>query len=153
MKDTNAIGLCALPDQSGEVRKFSDIVGEKGVVLYVYPKDNTPGCSVEAAEFNSLLGDFRHKGYGVVGVSKDSVKSHAKFAEKFTLDFPLWSDSEASLINTLGAIGDKSMYGKIFKGVKRSTFVLDRAGRILKSYENVKAAGHAAKVLADLDSL
>ena len=153
MKNANAIGVCALPDQSGEVKSFKDLVGEKGAVLYVYPKDNTPGCSVEAAEFNALLKDFKSKGYNIVGISKDSVKSHSGFAARFSLDFPLWSDGDIALIDSLGAYGEKSMYGKIVKGVKRTTLVLDREGRILKKYENVKAGGHAAKVLADLDSL
>jgi len=153
MNNTNPVGVCALPDQSGEIRKFSDIVGAKGAVLYIYPKDNTPGCSVEAGEFNALLDEFKRKGFSIIGISKDPVKSHAGFAKKFGLNFTLWSDSDLSLIDGLGAYGEKSMYGKILKGVKRSTFVLDREGRILKTYENVKAQGHAAKVLSDLDSL
>lgn len=120
------------------------------MVLYVYPKDNTSGCTTEAKEFNDAIDAFKEKGYGVAGISKDSVKSHQGFAEKYGLRFPLLSDPELTLLTAIDVYGDKIMYGRTVKGIIRSTFVLDSSSSTIKIYPKVKAAGHAAQVLKEL---
>lgn len=142
-----------LQDENGRSRSFEDLVGRKGLVMYVYPRDSTSGCTLEAKEFSERLASFRRRGYNVVGVSKDSVSSHSRFIEKSCLSIPLLSDPEASLIKGLGAWGEKKMAGRTFHGTVRSTFVLDMQGKIIKAYFKVKAKGHAEQVLEDLDSL
>ncbi len=140
----------SLPDQTGREMSFGDLTGPKGLILYAYPKDNTPGCSLEAGDFRDRLEDFHRLGFNVAGLSRDSVKSHAGFAAKYGLGFPLLSDPDRVLLEALGAWAEKKMYGKTAMGVVRSTFVFDSKGRLLKPYLNVKAKGHAEKVLADL---
>lgn len=139
-----------LPDQSGEEKTFDDIKGKKGLIIYAYPKDNTPGCTIEANDFSRLKEQFNKKGYAVAGISKDSVKSHCGFDEKHSLGFTLISDPELALLKPLGAFGEKKMYGRPVQGIIRSTFVFDSKGILTKVYPNVKAAGHAEAVLADL---
>lgn len=141
----------SLPDQTGREKAFAELCGPKGLVLYVYPKDNTPGCTREAEGFREALSALRAKGVSVVGLSKDSVGSHAGFCAKYALDFPLLSDPQLSLIKALGAWGRKKSYGKETEGVIRSTFVFDARGLLLKAYPNVKVDGHVAAVLNDLD--
>jgi len=143
----------SLPDQTGTVRRFSDLAGPKGLVLYVYPKDNTSGCSLEAQEFRDRIGDLQALGFNVAGLSKDSVRSHTGFAEKYSLNFPLLSDPDLTLLEPLGAWGEKKMSGRTFMGVIRGTFVFDHQGQLVKAYPKVKAKGHAEKVLQDLRSL
>ncbi|MBW2527133.1 MAG: peroxiredoxin [Deltaproteobacteria bacterium] len=143
----------ALPDQTGKAQRFKDLVGRKGLVLYTYPKDNTSGCTVEAKEFTAELTSFRRRGYNVVGLSKDSVKSHAGFIAKQELKVPLLSDPDAELIQGLGAWGKKTMAGREYMGIIRATFVFDAKGKVLKAYPKVKAKGHAEQVLADLKEL
>lgn len=143
----------SLPDQSGDNKSFADLTGKNGLILYAYPKDNTPGCSIEAQEFNALIPAFKKLGFSVIGISKDSVKSHCGFTEKFALAFPLLSDPDRALLEPLGAWGEKKMYGKPVTGIIRSTFVFDAKGKAVKVYPNVKAKGHAEKVLTDLKDL
>ena len=142
-----------LKDQDGTVRTFSDLARKKGLVLYVYPKDNTSGCTVEAQEFTAQLTAFRRRGYEVVGVSKDSEKAHRNFIEKQGLKLTLLSDPEAELIQALGAWGEKKMRGRTYMGIVRSTFVVDADGVVRKVYPKVKARGHAEAGLQDLKSL
>ena len=139
-----------LADQTGQERTLADLSGPKGLILYVYPKDSTSGCTLEAQEFRDHLPDFKQAGYQVAGLSKDSVKSHQNFAGKHDLGFPLLSDPEAGLIKALGSWGEKKMAGKTYEGIIRSTYVLDTRGHLVKTYAGVKAKGHAAQVLADL---
>jgi len=140
----------SLPDQDGKSRNLGDLAGKEGLILYVYPKDDTPGCTTEAQEFRQQLEAFGEKGYHVVGISKDSAASHCKFIEKYGLTFPLLSDVDGAFLTSIGGFGEKNMYGKIVTGIIRSTFVVGRDGVVKKVYPRVKAGGHAAKVLADL---
>lgn len=134
-------------DENGKEVSLRDIVLGKWTVLYVYPKDNTPGCTTEAKEFTELLPEFERLGFQVIGVSKDSVKSHAKFKEKQGLRVKLLSDPKAELIKALGAWGKKKRYGREYEGVIRSTFIFNPEGKIVWKKLNVRAKGHAAKVL------
>jgi len=119
-------------DEKGEEREFSlkDFRGEK-LILYFYPKDNTPGCTVEACDFRDNLNKLVRMGYRVVGVSPDSVESHRKFREKHSLNFPLLSDPDKKVAEAFGAFGEKKMYGKVTKGIIRSTVLIDEEGRVL----------------------
>lgn len=129
--------------------KLRDFKGQK-LVLYFYPKDNTSGCTLESKDFTCLKDQFEAKGYKIIGVSKDGVKSHKNFIIKQELDLLLLSDPEKELISALDLLKEKSMYGKTYMGVVRSTFILDGEGNITKEYRNVKAKAHAETVLADL---
>jgi peroxiredoxin Q/BCP len=120
------------------------------VVLYFYPKDATPGCTLEAQQFRDLLGEFEKRGALVLGVSKDSVASHCKFRDKHALGFALLSDPSGEMIEAYGAWGEKVLYGKKSMGILRSTVVVGPDGKVRKHYPKVKADGHAAQVLADL---
>ncbi len=139
-------------DEKGEEREFclKDFRGEK-VIIYFYPKDNTPGCTVEACDFRDNLNVLVSKGYRVVGISPDSISSHKKFKEKHDLNFPLLSDPDKKVAQAFGAYGEKRMYGKTTKGIIRSTFVIDEEGKVLKAWYNVKAKGHVEKVLKELE--
>ncbi|MEM9595403.1 MAG: peroxiredoxin [Acidobacteriota bacterium] len=139
-----------LPDQGGIERCFDDLVAANGLVLYVYPRDATPGCTTQATEFRDLLADFHRLGYEVVGLSRDSAESHCKFITKHDLPFTLLTDADTSFMAHLGAWGEKKMYGRVSEGVIRSTFVVNREGVIRKIYRNVRAKGHARRVLEDL---
>lgn len=134
-----------LADQDGQVHRLEDYRG-KSVVIYFYPKDDTTGCTQEACEFRDSLPRFT--GVTVLGVSPDSVKSHRKFVDKFDLNFPLLADPETELCQALGIWVEKSMYGRKYMGVERSTFLLDGNGVVLKQWTKVKPAGHAAEVMA-----
>jgi peroxiredoxin Q/BCP len=129
----------------GRLRR-DDLLAHR-TVLYFYPKDDTPGCTVEGREFSALLDDFRAAGIGVYGVSPDSAKSHDRFAAKCELDVPLVSDPDRVLIDALGLWVDKSLYGRTYQGVERSTFLVDGQGQVEREWRAVKAPGHAAAVL------
>ncbi len=131
---------------------LKDFAGKK-VILYFYPKDNTPGCTTEACEFSAAYDDFIADGAVIVGVSPDSVKSHANFAQKQNLKHILLSDPNKEVASLYGVWQVKKNYGKEYLGIVRSTFVIDESGKILKIYKSVKAKDHAAKVLADLAKL
>ena len=125
----------------------------KAVVLYFYPKDDTSGCTAEAKDFSRLAPDFRKAGVEVVGVSPDSVDSHAKFRRKYDLDIKLAADADKAVATAYGVWVEKSMYGRKYMGVERSTFLIDKAGRIAKSWRKVKVPGHAEEVLAAAKAL
>lgn len=140
------ITLKASDDNEYTLRDFN---GQK-IVLYFYPKDNTSGCTLESKDFTCLKDQFAEKGYKIIGVSKDSVRSHKNFILKQELDLLLLADPEQELIKGLDLLKEKSMYGKKYMGVVRSTFILDEQGNITKEYRNIKAKGHAETVLAEL---
>lgn len=142
----------ALQNQDGVEVRLQDILG-KTLVLYFYPKDNTSGCSLEAQDFTSLLGEFQALGANVVGVSPDSIQSHKRFIEAKGLKLMLLSDPSRSVSASYGAYGVKKMYGKEVQGIIRSTFVISKEGKILKTFYNVKAKEHAGKVLEFVKSL
>ncbi|MDE5898846.1 MAG: peroxiredoxin [Treponemataceae bacterium] len=139
----------ALPDQDGTVRRLGDFRGRK-VVLYFYPKDNTSGCTKQACGFSELHPQFAEKGAAVLGVSKDSVASHKKFAEKYGLSFPLLSDEGLSVVQAYDVWKEKSMYGRKFFGVVRTTYVIDGSGVIVRAEEKVSAAQNPADTLSAL---
>lgn len=139
-----------LPDQNGEMHSLSDYAGKK-VVLYFYPKDNTPGCTKQACGFSERYPIFYEKGAVVLGVSKDSVASHKKFEEKYNLSFPLLSDTELAVIKAYDVWQEKKMYGKVSMGVVRTTYLIDENGVIEKVFANVKAAENPAQMLEVLE--
>ena len=145
-----------LPDlplqlSSGTVAPLSDYAG-RWLVLYFYPKDSTPGCTTEGIDFNALLPKFRKLGATVVGVSRDSLKSHQNFCAKQGFRFDLASDTDESLCNAFGVIKEKNMYGRKVLGIERSTFLVDPAGVIRQSWRPVKVPGHAQAVLDALQA-
>ncbi len=142
----------ALPDQEGRTHRLSDYAG-RWVVLYFYPKDNTPGCSQEARDFNALLDRFGALGAVVLDVSKDPVESHHRFAGKLGLRFPLLADPETEVIRAYGAWGEKKLYGKEYEGTTRSTVLIDPEGRVARVWPKVRVKGHAEEVLAELERL
>ena len=137
-------------DQNGNSVSLSDFKGKK-VILYFYPKDNTPGCTKEACNFNDNLEDIQSKGLEVIGVSPDSEASHLKFIDKFGLKFTLLSDPDKEILLKYGAYGEKNMYGKITMGVIRSTFIIDEEGTIQKIIKRVKTAEATEQVYKLLD--
>lgn len=138
-----------LPDQNGNVHKLSDYRGKK-VILYFYPKDNTPGCTKQACGFSELYPQFLEKDAVVLGVSKDSVASHKKFEEKHNLAFTLLSDTELSAIKAYDVWKEKKNYGKVYMGVVRTTYLIDENGVIEKAFSNVRAAENPGKMLEEL---
>lgn len=125
----------------------------RAVVLYFYPKDNTPGCTAEGQDFRDLHDQFLAAGTVVVGVSRDSLKSHANFCEKYSLSFPLISDPEETLCNLYGVIKQKTMYGKQVRGIERSTFLIDAHGLLVQAWRGLKVPGHASEVLQAATSI
>ena len=138
-----------LADKDGKMVSLSDFLGKK-VVLYFYPKDNTPGCTRQACAFASAYSEFEKKNAVVIAISKDSVSSHEKFAEKYNLPFILLSDPELQAIQTYGVWQEKKLYGKISMGVARTTFLIDEQGKILKVMPKVQPDTNAAEVLGIL---
>jgi thioredoxin-dependent peroxiredoxin len=138
----------AVPDADGNVVRLKDLRGKK-VVLYFYPKDDTPGCTKEACAFRDSFGKFRKRGIEVLGVSLDSEKSHQKFAKKFDLPFRLLADTDRALSEKYGTYGEKKFMGRNYMGVNRMTFLIDEKGKIKKIYEKVKPDDHAEEVLAE----
>ena len=133
-------------DKDGNAVSLSDFRGQR-VVLYFYPKDNTPGCTRQACAFAGLYAGFKEKGIKVIGVSRDSVASHAKFAEKYSLPFTILSDPELLAIKAYGVWQEKKLYGKVSFGVVRTTFVIDAEGKIERVMEKVKPDTNAAEIL------
>ena len=146
---TKAPGF-TLPDQNGEQKSLSDYKGQK-VILYFYPKDNTSGCTKQACAFGDLYPQFREKGAGVLGVSKDSVASHKRFEEKYGLPFTLLSDVDKTVIQAYDVWKEKKLYGKVSFGVVRTTYLIDEDGIIVKAFGNVKAADNPAQMLGELE--
>jgi peroxiredoxin Q/BCP len=138
-----------LQSDSGASVTLSDLRG-RPVVLYFYPRDDTPGCTVEACEFRDAWGDVEKAGAVVLGVSPDDVPSHGRFRTKFQLPFPLLADPDHRVAELYGVWGEKSMYGRKFFGILRTTFVIDPGGRVRQVFERVKPKGHAARVLEAL---
>ena len=141
-----------LPDQSGKIVQLSKLKGQP-VVVYFYPKDDTSGCTVEAKDFTCLAGDFKKVGVTVIGISPDSAASHQKFIAKHDLALQLLADEDKMAAAAYGVWVEKSMYGKTYMGVERSTFLIDKAGKIAKSWRKVKVPGHADDVLAAVTAL
>jgi len=138
-----------LQDQDWETHSLSDFKGQK-VLLYFYPKDSTPGCTVEACSVRDHLSEFKKRGVQVLGVSPDSVESHKKFVAKHGLNFPLLADIDKEVVNLYKVWVEKSMFGKKYMGVQRDSFLIDEDGRVVKHYKKVKPKEHVAEVLADL---
>ncbi|MBK6724395.1 MAG: thioredoxin-dependent thiol peroxidase [Acidobacteria bacterium] len=133
-------------DQDGNTVKLKDLKGQR-VVLYFYPKDDTPGCTKEACSFRDADEVYKSKGIHVLGVSTDNEKSHQKFISKFQLPFDLLADTEKKIVEDYGVWGEKSMYGKKYMGTFRKTFLIDEKGKIVKIFEKVDVAKHADEVL------
>jgi len=141
-----------LPDQDGKLHKLSDYTG-KHVLLYFYPRDFTPGCTVEACELRDNFDDFKKLGVTVFGISTDSVESHKKFAERHKLPFTLLSDEDKKVVKLYGVWKPKKAFGREFLGTVRTSFLIDPQGKITKIYPNVRPKLHAEEVLKDLGSL
>jgi peroxiredoxin Q/BCP len=139
-------------DSTGPSFTLSDF-RKQFVVLYFYPKDSTPGCTTEAQDFRALHDEFRRAGCMVVGISRDSLKSHENFRLKQDLPFPLLADIDETACQRFGVIKMKKLYGKEVRGIERSTFLIDRDGRIAREWRGVKVAGHAAEVLEAVRAL
>ena len=142
----------SLADADGKVWSLADFVGKK-LVLYFYPKDDTPGCTKEACGFRDQYSVFAEKGMAVVGISPDSAASHARFRGKYSLPFVLLSDPERKVLNSYGAFGEKTMYGRKMMGVIRSTFLIDGTGRLVEAWRKVKVPGHVDAVLKAVRAL
>ncbi len=142
----------ALGADDGTTVRLSDLKGKK-VILYFYPKDDTPGCTIQACEFRDSWDDVKRAGGIVLGVSPDGEKSHEKFKAKFDLPFPLLADTDHGVSESYGVWGEKSMYGRKYLGIHRTTFLIDTQGRIGRVFEKVKPKGHAAEVLAALKEI
>ncbi len=141
----------ALPDENGEIRKLEDFRGQP-VVLYFYPKDDTPGCTTEACNFRDDHHVYVENGIVILGVSPDSVKSHTKFKKKFELPFTLLADEDHKVSEAYGVWGPKKFMGKSYEGIYRTTFLIGPDGNIIKVFENVKPEGHSGEVLAALQA-
>lgn len=139
----------SLPDQHGVIHTLSEYLGKK-VLIYFYPKDNTPGCTTEACSFRDSYKELSASGLVVLGVSKDSVKSHKKFADDFELPFPILSDDDAKVCQLYGVFGMKKFIGKEYMGISRNSFLIDEKGFISKIYEDVKPKEHVGQVSKDV---
>jgi len=135
------------PDQDGKMVRLKDLQGSR-VVLYFYPKDDTPGCTKEACSFRDADDVYRKKGIKVLGVSTDDESSHQKFISKFQLPFDLLADTDKKIVNDYGVWGEKNMYGKKYMGTNRKTFLIDENGKIAKIFDKVNVEQHADEVLA-----
>jgi len=135
-----------LPATDGATFQLSAARG-KSLVIFFYPKDNTPGCTMESQQFRDLHEEFKKAGCAVVGISRDSIKSHENFKSRFSLPYALLSDADESACELFGVMKLKNMYGKQVRGIERSTFVLDKNGRLCKEWRGLKADGHAQQVL------
>jgi peroxiredoxin Q/BCP len=138
-----------LLDDTGTPRKLSDYRG-RNVVLYFYPKDDTPGCTKEACNFRDDYSAYEQTGVAILGVSPDDVTSHAKFKKKYQLQFPLLADEGHKVCDLYGVWGPKKFMGKEYEGVLRTTFLIDQQGTIVKVYENVRPAEHSTELLSEL---
>lgn len=137
----------AAKNQTGETVKLSDYLGKR-VVLYFYPKDDTPGCTKQACSLRDAFGEFERENIKVFGVSTDDENSHRKFISKYALPFDLLADAEKEIVNLYGVYGEKTNYGKKYMGVNRTTFLIDETGKIKKIFKKVKVEQHADEVLA-----
>lgn len=142
----------SLPDQNGDIKSLKDYAG-KWLVIYFYPKDNTPGCTTEACAFRDGRDMLQELGAEVIGISKDSISSHAKFADKHELNFTLLSDESTDTINAFGSWKMKKFMGREYMGINRDTYLIDPEGKIVKKYEGVNPKINFAEVYEDLLSL
>ncbi len=142
----------SLPDQNSKVHSLKDELGT-WVLIYFYPKDDTPGCTTEACGFKDQWSALQKRGVTVFGVSADSIESHKKFAKKFSLPFPLLSDLDKNMIEAYDAWGEKTFLGKKYMGIFRMSYLIDPEGRIAKVYEKVKVEDHPAEVLRDVSAI
>lgn len=149
LKEGDKAPAFSLPSDGGEKISLKDLKG-KTVVLYFYPKDLTPGCTTQACDFRDGAADFKKKKAVILGVSRDSLDKHGKFRLKHKLNFPLLADEDGKVCNAYGVWKEKSLYGRKFMGIERTTFVIDPQGKIAKIYPKVKVADHVATVLRDL---
>lgn len=138
-----------LPDETGTLRRLSDY-RDKTVVLYFYPKDDTPGCTAEACNFRDDYSAYEKAGVEILGVSPDTVKSHVKFKQKYSLPFPLLADKDHKVCELYGVWALKKFMGREYMGVLRTTFLIDAEGQIVRVFENVKPAEHSADLLSEL---
>jgi peroxiredoxin Q/BCP len=139
-----------LSDQDGATRSLKEFHGKK-ILIYFYPKDDTPGCTAEACGFRDLRHELSHKGVTIIGISKDSVKSHKKFAEKYNLPFILLSDESTEVIKAYKAWGKKKFMGREYEGTLRISYLIDEGGKVEKVYGTVDTKKHAEEVLVDLE--
>lgn len=144
--------LIELPDDKGQTVNLADFKGQP-VVVYFYPKDDTPGCTSEACGFRDNLAALNQVNAAVFGISKDSVKSHAKFRDKYELTFPLLSDETGAVCDAYGVWTEKSMYGRKYMGIERATFLIDKEGKIAKIWPKVSVTGHVAEVVKAVQAL
>ncbi|MCA9657932.1 MAG: peroxiredoxin, partial [Myxococcales bacterium] len=151
LKEGQKAPAFSLESSEGGKVALKDFAGKKQVVIYFYPKDDTPGCTIEAKDFTAALPRIKAKNAVVFGVSKDNIASHCKFRDKYGLTFPLLSDPSAKVIKAYGAWGKKNMYGKISEGIIRSTVVVGTDGKVAKHFPRVKVEGHVDAVLEALD--
>ena len=150
LKEGDTAPAFSAVDQDGKKVTLKDLIKKGRVILYFYPKDNTPGCTTEACDFRDRKADLATKGATVVGVSPDGEASHRKFREQFALPFTLLADPDHAVAAAYGVWGEKKNYGKTYEGLIRSTFVIEPNGKIAKALYNVKATGHVESVLASL---
>ncbi len=151
MSNNNIVDF-SLPATGGRTFTLSG-ARDKHLVVYFYPKDNTPGCSTEAQQFRDLYAEFRKADCEVIGISRDSLKSHENFTAKFALPFTLLSDADETVCKQFGVIKLKNMYGKQVRGIERSTFVFDKGGVLRREWRSLKADGHAQEVLDFIKTL
>ena len=138
-------------DQNGNTIRLSDFTGKK-LVLYFYPKDDTPGCTKEACNLRDNYQALKDQGIEIIGVSADTESKHQKFIEKYNLPFPLIADTEKEIIQAFGVWGEKKFLGKTYDGIHRITFVMDENGNVLKRFDKVKTADHAAQILEAINA-
>ena len=152
MKENLKAPSFSLPSTSNNEYSLSDSLG-KYIVLYFYPKDDTPGCTIETNDFNKLLSKFKKLDCEVYGISKDNLKSHDKFRDKYKIKFDLLADEELKVLKKYKVWGKKKFMGREFMGIIRTTFLIDKKGKIIKIWENVKVKDHAIEVLETLKTL
>lgn len=148
---THQAPLFVLPDQDGTLHQLSDYQG-KWVLLYFYPKDDTPGCTTQACGLRDAWQDFQDRDVVVFGISKDSISSHKKFAQKYHLPFRLLADTDGRVAQEYGVLREKKMFGKAFTGIARTSFLIDPNGIIAHIYPKVRPASHAQTILSDIPS-
>lgn len=148
-----AAPACSLKLADGKNTDLASFKGKKNVVLYFYPKDDTPGCTTEAKDFRDLMAEFTQADTVIIGVSKDDLASHDKFKAKYDLPFDLAADTDTSISEMFGVWAEKSMYGKTYMGITRATFLIDKKGVVVRVWPKVSVTGHAAEVLAAVRGL
>lgn len=147
LKEGDKAPAFSLPDQEGKMHKLGDYKGKK-LAIYFYPKDDTPGCTTQGCNIRDNYTKLKEKGIAIIGISKDSAESHVNFAAKFKLNFPILSDEKMDALQKYGAWKEKSMYGKTFLGVARTTFLVDEKGKIVKIISKPNVSSHADEIIA-----